>query len=224
MAEDVRERALDPFFTTKSEKGSGLGLSVVYGIVTRHGGNLDVWSEPGRGSRLTLRFPIAVAAIEAPRPAPAVGGTRQARVLVIDDEPAVLEALGDALGRDGHQVVACPDGPKALDRFSKEAFDLVITDLGMPGMSGWEVAAKIKAARADLPVLMITGWGEQIEPGEARAKGVDAVLAKPFTTVDLVTQVEELLSTRSRGAAPPLRNPPRRGEDRGPGRGRPGAA
>ncbi len=194
MSDDVRQRIFDPFFTTKGERGTGLGLSVVYGIMTRHSGEVDVQSRPGAGSTFVLRFPVAGSAAPAapPRlPAPARRSAVRGRVLVIDDEPEVAEVLRDVLAGDGHQVVVCHDGEAGLAAFGKDRFDLVITDLGMPGVSGWEVARQVKSSRPGTPVAMVTGWGDRIDTVEAAARGVELVLSKPFKR----EQVRELVGT-----------------------------
>jgi signal transduction histidine kinase/ActR/RegA family two-component response regulator len=198
MSEDVRQRIFDPFFTTKGERGTGLGLSVVYGIVTRHNGEIDVQSQPGAGTTFTLRFPIGgEGAAEAPGRGPATAPVGSGRILVIDDERDVAEILADVLSRDGHQVVACLDGEAGLARFQEAEFDLVVTDLGMPGISGWDVAREVRARRPGTPVAMVTGWGDRIDPAEASARGVDFLLAKPFKR----EQVRELVAA-ALGAQP----------------------
>lgn len=180
MSEDVRQRIFDPFFTTKGERGTGLGLSVVYGIVARHKGEIDVESRLGHGSTFTIRLPVGTVpeaeAAATPRPAARTSG----RVLVVDDEQDVGQILAQMLARDGHEVVTCTDGSAALDRFETDAFDLVITDLGMPGLSGWDVAQRVKLRRPSVPVAMVTGWGDRIDPAEALARGIDYVVSKPF--------------------------------------------
>ncbi len=198
MSEDVRQRIFDPFFTTKGERGTGLGLSVVYGIVTRHGGEIDVQSQLGHGATFTLRFP---AAPDVDREAPARVAPRtkaKGRVLVIDDEKEVADVLGDLLTRDGHMVTVCGDGEAGVARFGEEPFDLVVTDLGMPGISGWEVARLVKAASPGTPVAMVTGWGDRIDPVEAAARGVEFIVAKPFKRDNIREVVAAAL-----GAPPP---------------------
>jgi signal transduction histidine kinase len=180
MSEEVRQRIFDPFFTTKGERGTGLGLSVVYGIITRHGGEVEVQSQLGQGCTFIIKLPLGgPVAPEAPaRPAPKVA--RKGRVLIIDDEADVGAIMKDVLSRDGHDVVVCTDSESGLNRFQSESFDLVITDLGMPGVSGWEVARVVKHRQPSTPVAMVTGWGDRIDPAEARARGVDYIVAKPF--------------------------------------------
>jgi CheY-like chemotaxis protein len=185
MPDDVRQRVFDPFFTTKGERGTGLGLSVVYGIVTRHGGEVDVRSKVGAGSTFTLRLPISKTPDVVVGIAPTPGPCERARVLIVDDEPEVRAALRDLLVRDGHSVVACMDGESALEAFDSDQFDLVITDLGMAGLSGWDVARLIKERAPRTPVAMVTGWSDRIDSDEAERHGVEHVIAKPFRRDDL---------------------------------------
>jgi GAF domain-containing protein/FixJ family two-component response regulator/anti-sigma regulatory factor (Ser/Thr protein kinase) len=196
MTDEVRQRIFDPFFTTKGERGTGLGLSVVYGILTRHNAEVEVRSAPGAGSTFILRFPPAPEGLgEAPaRPAPRAG--RKGRILVIDDEKEIGQVLADLLTRDGHQVVVTTSGEAGLERLGEEPFDLVITDLGMPGISGWEVARLVKQLRPGTPVAMVTGWGDRIDPVEAESRGVDCVLAKPFKRDTVREAVSTVLHRR----------------------------
>ena len=116
-------------------------------------------------------------------------------MLVIDDEREVGDVLSDLLTRDGHQAVFCSDGESGIACFEKEPFDLVITDLGMPGISGWEVARLVKQSRPGTPVAMVTGWGDRIDPSEAETRGVDYIVAKPFKR----DGIREMVSTALRG-------------------------
>jgi signal transduction histidine kinase/DNA-binding response OmpR family regulator len=211
MADEVRQRIFDPFFTTKGERGTGLGLSVVYGIVSRHGGDLDVTSRPGHGSTFTIRLPLGgEARADAAKPAPRA--SRPVRVLVIDDEKEVAQVMRDLLVLDGHSVVTCGDGESGLAQFQTDAFDLVITDLGMPGLSGWDVARLIKLWRPGTPIAMVTGWGDRIDPAEAEARGVEYLVSKPFKRDNVRALVARVLSrsegsgsSRSASARPPDR-------------------
>jgi signal transduction histidine kinase/ActR/RegA family two-component response regulator len=190
MTPDVLRRVFEPFFTTKGERGTGLGLSVVHGIVTRHGGRMEAESHVGEGSRFTIRLPVG-REIRDPLPAaevpadPGVWPASGRRILVIDDDAEVRESLVELLTQHGYLVSACPEGRSGLELLAAEVFDLVLTDLGMPGLSGWEVAHQAKALAPRTPVAMVTGWGDQIDPVEARAKGVDYVVAKPYRAGEL---------------------------------------
>jgi CheY-like chemotaxis protein len=193
MTDEVRRRIFDPFFTTKGPKGTGLGLAVVYGIVTRHGGEIQVESREGVGSTFTIRLPYGL--IESP-PTPEKESTlaAPARVLVIDDEEAVREALRDILSLR-HVVEEAASGAEGIDRLKQTRFDLVITDLGMAGMSGWQVARAVKALRPETAVVLVTGWGVQLDPAELRSKGVDRVLPKPFEMMDVFELVASVVGT-----------------------------
>jgi signal transduction histidine kinase/ActR/RegA family two-component response regulator len=197
MSEAVRQRCFEPFFTMKAEHGTGLGLSIVYGIVTRHGGEIEVWSRLGEGSRFTMRLPIGAKLPPTPPvlPAPRIG--RRGRILVVEDETTVRDVLVDLLTGQGHEVVACPDGALALTHVSGPAFDLALVDLSMPGLSGWEVAKGLRAAQPAVPIALVTGWGDQIDIEEARARGIDHLIAKPFNVDDLTRLVAGVLAQES---------------------------
>jgi signal transduction histidine kinase/ActR/RegA family two-component response regulator len=200
MSEAVRQRCFEPFFTTKAEHGTGLGLSIAYGIVTRHGGEIEVWSRPGEGSRFTVRLPVG-ADMPPPTPEPPAPRTdRRARILVVEDESAVREVMVDVLRGQGHEVLACVDGMSALTHVEGPAFDLALVDLSMPGLSGWEVAKGLRAAQPDVPIGLITGWGDQIDFADARARGIDYLMAKPFNVDDITRLVAAVLAGDSSGA------------------------
>ena len=199
MTEAVRSRVFEPFFTTKGERGTGLGLSVVYGIITRHGGEIEVQSQIGQGSTFTIRLPVARETPKAASGAPPARPHRTGKILVIDDESEVREVLADILASQGHTVAACADGPAGLDRLQSERFDLVFTDLGMPGLSGWDVAREIKRSSGGTPVALITGWGDRITFEEALSRGVDFVVTKPFGFEEIMATVSQAFAWRDLG-------------------------
>lgn len=184
MDEETRQHCLEPFFTTKGERGTGLGLAMVYGAIQRHGAAFHIESEPGRGTLMRLSFARAGAAAHLDEDAEDARPAERLRLLVIDDDPIILRSLREALGGDGHAVTACGDGEAGIDAFKAhlaqaKPFDLVITDLGMPRVDGRRVAHEIKQASPDTPVLMLTGWGERLRAEEETPPHVDAVLSKP---------------------------------------------
>ncbi|MBI5710583.1 MAG: response regulator [Candidatus Eisenbacteria bacterium] len=187
MEEETRRRLFEPFFTTKGERGTGLGMSVVYGIVQGHGGSIAVESAPGRGTRYRLAFPLtgAVAPRPAARPAPA-GETPPLDVLVVDDDPSVRDVLRDIACALGHRVTACASGEEALAAHRPGRFQLALTDLGMPGMTGWDLARRMRALDPALTIVFVTGWGEEVDPAAVREAGADLVVAKPFTIEDVM--------------------------------------
>jgi signal transduction histidine kinase/PAS domain-containing protein len=184
MSTETRQRIFDPFFTTKAVKGTGLGLSVAYGIVTRHAGAIAVESEMHLGTEFTVRFPVGRAARPAPMPVP-VGPLPRLRVLVVDDDEAVLDVLGDLLRVLEQEVTTVLGGKAGRERFLTGEFDAVFTDLGMPEVNGWDLALTVKSTRPDVGVVLVTGWGTQLEGGAAHAHGVDLVMSKPVSIDDL---------------------------------------
>jgi signal transduction histidine kinase len=195
MTEEVRQKLFDPFFTTKGPKGNGLGLSITYGIVSRHGGRVLVESEPGRGSTFRLRFPkrsdLSTVADEPSPPSPPTP-SRGLQCLVVDDDEEVGHTLADLLTSHGHEVVVVSKSPEALDHVRRRPFDIVFTDLAMADTSGWQLAKAVKAAVPTLPVVLITGFGVELSPEECRAKHVDAVMAKPVEFAELLTVAARL--------------------------------
>jgi signal transduction histidine kinase/CheY-like chemotaxis protein len=196
MAPEVRERVFEPFFTTKGPGNSGLGLSVAYGIVRRHEGEIAVESLPGEGTTFLIRLPRGATAAPAPDPAPQASLVARARVLVIDDEPAVRDVLAAMLEKAGHDVVSASRGREGIDVFHTATFDVVFTDLGMPDMSGFEVAASVKQHSPTTAVVMITGWGKDLEIEKIRKEGVDLLISKPFDLIKVQNSVAEALRLR----------------------------
>jgi PAS domain S-box-containing protein len=184
MDEDTRRRCLEPFFTTKGERGTGLGLAMVYGAVQRHSGELEIESAPGKGTTVRLSFAAPdtrPAVAEEPRPA-AVPAAR--RILIVDDDPILLETLRDILEADGHGVVAMHGGQAGIDAFRAahgqgESPHVVITDLGMPNVDGRKVAAAVKTQSPATPVILLTGWGHRLLAEGDIPPHVDRVLSKP---------------------------------------------
>jgi signal transduction histidine kinase len=179
MTPEVRRRCLDPYFSTKGRQGTGLGLSMVFGIIKRHDGVLEIDSAPGKGTTFRVRLPIhadqsAGAATAAEIPAP----TRPLQVMVVDDDPTSREVLASFLQADGHKVTVVRSGGEAVLQFLQHRFDLVLTDHGMPGMNGTQLAHFIRKNRADQPVFMITAFDI-----DARnpPPGIDLVLHKPLS-------------------------------------------
>ena len=195
MSEEVQRRLFDPFFTTKGPRGTGLGLSMTYGVISRHGGEVAVESAEGKGSTFRLSFPTSGAVPATPQPAPSPAAVRL-RCLVVDDEPSVREVLGDMLEVGGHTAVLLRSGAEAVERLKTDPFDLVITDLAMPGLNGWEVARAVKEHDPAVPVFLVTGWGVEYPPEELKARGVDRVLPKPLNLADVLAAVSTCPSRR----------------------------
>jgi CheY-like chemotaxis protein len=194
MSEETRRRVFEPFFTTKGVQGNGLGLAVVWGIMTRHGGEIQVESALGRGTTFVVNLPV-------PAELPADGGTRSAtavpvgkRVLVVEDNPEILQSLADLLRENGCHVIEAADGLTGISRLEAEPVDLVLTDLAMPGASGWEVATACRERFPGTPIGLITGFGDRLEPDKIERHGVQFVVAKPFTSTELLREVTAALT------------------------------
>src|SRR5215472_14050381 len=182
MSEEVRQRAFEPFYTTKGPKSTGLGLSVTYGIVQRHNGRIDIDTGPGRGTTVHIILP---AALPATRPPPgaasAATDTSPLRILVVDDEPEVRSTLADMLGTAGHTAFQASGGREALAWLDGgHPVDLVLTDLGMPGMTGTDLARTVRGRWPHLRLGLMTGWDQAESPVGEASGVVDFVIAKPF--------------------------------------------
>jgi CheY-like chemotaxis protein/anti-sigma regulatory factor (Ser/Thr protein kinase) len=194
MSAEVRSRAFEPFFTTKGVRGTGLGLSLVYGIMERHGGRVDARSAPGEGSTFILRFRRAPAEQGAARVATPAGLPPPRHILLVDDDAMVRRTMASLLRAVGQQVVEADSGAAALTELTRGAVDLVFTDLGMPEMTGWQVAEAVKARHPSLPVVLITGWQDQITADADQRRFVDAILPKPSRLEDLLRVIRDLVT------------------------------
>jgi signal transduction histidine kinase/ActR/RegA family two-component response regulator len=203
MDDETQARCFDPFFTTKATKGTGLGLSVAYGIVGRHRGTIAVTSAPQKGTTFRLSFPTCHGPAAPPRATEPAGDTGSFRVLVVDDEPAVLSVLCELLEALGHEVTPANGGPEGLACLRAATPDtrpeVVFTDLGMPGVTGWDIAREAKLLAPDGFVVLVTGWGVQLDPTNARAHGVDFLLGKPFTVEDVEGALRRIQQLRTDG-------------------------
>jgi len=197
----TRERIFEPFFTTKpATKGSGLGLSVVHGIIKSHSGAILVESEPGRGTTFQIYLPAArlAARKESSQPAPAIPHGHGERILFVDDEPIVGRSTEELLKRLGYAVTRCGQSEEALARFRQapQDFDLIITDWAMPGMSGTELVSAMKEVRPDIPMLLVSGFVGALVEETAKMMGIGEVLVKPVNP-ELLAQAADLVLSRA---------------------------
>jgi PAS domain S-box-containing protein len=201
MTEEVRQRCFEPFFTTKGERGTGLGLAIVYGIVQRHGGSIDVQSEPGTGTVFVIRLPIPQAEsgeLVTSSAAPA----RPLRVLLAEDEPQVRDIEAEYLRGDGHFVETAADGREALERFAQWGYDVVVVDRAMPEMNGDQLTAAIKQKSPQTPVIMVTGFADMPVEGADTAHQPDVILRKPIAQMTLRQAIARVMAP-----APPTARP-----------------
>jgi signal transduction histidine kinase/ActR/RegA family two-component response regulator len=212
MGPEIRSRIFDPFFTTKGKAGMGLGLAVGFGIIRRHEGAITVNSEPPQGTTFRISLPAARAvdgSLITATDSELVNFNAQMtdsqkegkddgqlRILVVDDEESVRDLLLEILDSEGCVVSTAADGHEALALFESREFDAVFTDVGMPGMSGWELAGTIRQQRKNMPIAVITGWGEAVGSNEQKEAGVDWVVAKPFTAECILELVQDVVAQR----------------------------
>jgi CheY-like chemotaxis protein len=189
MDEETKQRCLEPFFSTKGQRGTGLGLAMVYGVVERHEGKIEIQSAPGQGTTFRLIFPMSLKETAAEQNQKPIS-LPPLRILCIDDEPLLRELVKELLESEGHSVVTADGGKAGIEAFMASRngaapFDVVITDLGMPYVDGRKVAQTLKASSPETPIIMLTGWGTMMKSDGDFPAQVDAVLSKPPRLAEL---------------------------------------
>ena len=206
MDEETRRRCLEPFYTTKGERGTGLGLAMVYGMIQRHSAEINIDSSVGQGTTVRLSFIPAQTTLITAQDTPAGPATRHLRVLLVDDDPLLLKSVKEVLDADGHTVVAADGGQNGIETFqtanrSGQPFSLVITDLGMPYVDGRKVATAVKTESPQTPVVLLTGWGRRLIAENDTPPHVDRILSKPPKLAALRAALAEL--TTGAASVPP---------------------
>ena len=197
MTEEVRRRAVEPFFTTKEAGGSGLGLAMVHGIVQRHKGQIYVQSEVNQGATFVIALPTATEDVFI-EPAPEELELVQGRhILLVDDEADVRALVTEYLALDGNTVETAASGTEGIEKFRAGIFDLVITDRSMPAMNGDRLAMAVKESVPGTPVVMLTGFGDLMEAAGERPLGVDFIVGKPLTRADLRGALSKLFNRQT---------------------------
>jgi signal transduction histidine kinase/ActR/RegA family two-component response regulator len=202
MDEETRRKCLEPFFTTKGERGTGLGLAMVYGMVKRHGAEIEIESSPGKGTLMRITFPVSAGTAIEPGTAAVVRPIlARLKILVVDDDPLLIKSLRDILETDGHLVITANGGQAGIDAFrsaleNQEAFAVVITDLGMPYVDGRKVASTIKELSPATPVILLTGWGQRLVVEGDVPPHVNRVLSKPPKLAELREALAECVPAK----------------------------
>ena len=202
MSEETRRRCLEPFFSTKGMRGTGLGLAMVYGVTQRHEGTIEILSEVGKGTTFRLALPVREMVCVDAEPNENGGPIAPMRILCIDDEPLLCELLKEILARDGHTVETSDGGQTGLDAFRKaqvdqKTFDVVITDLGMPYLDGREVVKVLRAESPKTPIIMLTGWGAFMKEEDPLPKMVDELLSKPPRSSEIRNTLRRVVCDRA---------------------------
>ena len=196
MTEETKNRIFDPFFTTKGMDHSGLGMSMLYGTIKKHNGSIDIKTKPGKGTTFTIALPKGKEEIEKrDGMRDSVVEIRKANILIIDDEPEIGVVLSEILSKQGHQTSVFGSGKGGLEAFKKGCYEIVITDLGMPDISGWDVINIVRQIEPDVITGVITGW--DISEEEAKQKGVDFLLTKPFESNRVVQAVANAVKLKT---------------------------
>jgi GAF domain-containing protein/ActR/RegA family two-component response regulator/anti-sigma regulatory factor (Ser/Thr protein kinase) len=191
MTEEIKSKIFEPFFTTKENRGTGLGMTVAYSIISRHDGEIEVKSSPNQGSTFTTKLPKYKEARKEEKSK--MSSAQEACVLIIEDEKNIREILEEMLSTEGYEVTCAATGKEGIELFKKKRFDLVITDLGISEISGWEVADQIKSINPSTPVVLSTGWGLKFDPAKTKSKNVDRVMKKPFNLEQVLEVISDLL-------------------------------
>jgi signal transduction histidine kinase/ActR/RegA family two-component response regulator len=205
MDEDTQRHCIEPFFTTKGERGTGLGLASVYGMLQRHSAVLQVDSVQGKGTTMRMVFPAFAEDTSTPRSQLAAQvSLRRLRILVIDDDPILIRSLREVLEADGHAVETAPGGEEGIAAFAtsrgtRREFEVVITDLGMPRVDGRKVSAAIKQSSPTTPIILLTGWGQRLLDEATLPENIDRVLSKPPRLNQLRAALLEVANPRDPG-------------------------
>lgn len=196
MPEEIRNKIFNPFFTTKGDKGTGLGLSIAYKNITTHGGSIKVESQVNKGSTFTITLPSTVDIIKPKdkKKLKMKDKISEANLLIVDDEPELLETMAEILRLKFGVVEIAANGKEALHKTKKQKFDVILTDLGMPEMSGWELARKIKVDLPEANIILVTGWGDQAKEEQKHHPYIDEILPKPYMLNELIEKINLVLT------------------------------
>ncbi len=213
MDEETSRKCLEPFFTTKGERGTGLGLAMVYGIAKRHNADVRIDSVPGRGTVLRITLPVPAEAVVAGKADASASVPTGLRLLLIDDDAQLLKSLRDTLELDGHVITTAGDGRAGIETLRAappdQPFDAVVTDLGMPRMDGRAVARAVKEHRPDTPVILLTGWGQRPNAGSEALPHIDCIIGKPPKLRELRAALAQCCGDAATALPGPLRSPAR---------------
>ena len=203
MSPKTKLKAFEPFFTTKGPRNSGLGLSMSYGIITSQGGSIAIATQEGQGTTFTIHLPVVPGPQQKAEELVSVSPFAGEKILIIEDEEEIGEALSEILDSVGCQATYVNEGQEGLELFGRNKYDLVITDLGMPEISGWIVAQRIKEINPETPVILMTGWNMEIDDQTLKENGVDQVINKPFKIDRILPVIKGILANNQGSISSP---------------------
>jgi PAS domain S-box-containing protein len=198
MTEDVLNRCFEPFFSTKGENGTGLGLSVIHGIIRRHNGTIEAKSELGQGTTFSIYLPSSEYEQSLKKEQKAHTISKSLHVLVVDDEPVIQDIIGEFLTKDGHTYELANNGREGLIKFKSSHFDLIVTDKAMPDIGGDQLATLIRQISPEIPIIMLTGFGNIMNSAGEMPNAVDCVLGKPLKLQDFRNAVRETIRKKQK--------------------------
>jgi CheY-like chemotaxis protein len=201
IPQEVQSQIFDPFFSTKGSLGTGLGLSITYGIVTRYGGSISVDSTVGRGTTFVIRLPADKTEAEPAGPNEQDSPFIPCSILVVEDEPEIREVLMDGLTEAGYKITIASGGKEAISLLNLVQYDVLITDLGMPEVNGWDVLQAARTQRPGMILGIVTGWGETLDPAQLKDRGVSLLVSKPFEMKRLIHEIRAAVARKYRQAA-----------------------
>ncbi len=196
MDSETMAKIFDPFFTTKGEYGTGLGLSITYEIIRSHNGEIFVESELGKGTKFTIILPATKEKVsEKVQKSTLTENASKLTVLVVDDDESVLYLLKDIFLSLGYKILSAENGKKALEYIQRENFDLLVTDLALPDINGWTLSKVAKQKNDKIPVIILTGWGIDVSEEEAKRRGADYIITKPFDLDELLLVINTAIQS-----------------------------
>lgn len=193
MSDETKKRIFDPFFTTKGVRGNGLGLSICYGIIMRHNGSIEVESSEGIGTVFRIFLPLSEVPDKGLKISAITQNLPPSRILVIDDDPVILSLINDVLEQSGCSVTTIKEGRRGIEILKDRDFDLLLLDLGLEDISGWDVVEEIRKTKKNMKIILITGWGGQISDNQVKRFRINYVISKPFRINELKERILESL-------------------------------
>ncbi len=207
MNEEVGKKLFDPFFSSKPEKGNGLGLTVAHSIILQHNGKITVESKEGKGTTFVIRVPVSKVKEKEERTAKIELPVEKVNVLLIEDNEDLQGVLADMISAEGYEIKVANSGTEGISLLKVEKYDVIISDLGISGMTGWDFASEAKEINPKIPVILVNEWGDQILTKEAKDLGVELILSKPIKRENLKRAIDKALKLRPKKGETPVEPP-----------------